>query len=66
MLAVDHAVSCQRRRQDGNGLVSGRSAMVDAMNGSAIAASGLRKAYEDKIVLDGIDLDVRRGSRAGA
>ncbi|MBE1564000.1 ABC-type transporter Mla maintaining outer membrane lipid asymmetry ATPase subunit MlaF [Nonomuraea africana] len=40
--------------------------MVDAMNGSPIAASGLRKAYEDKIVLDGIDLDVRRGSRAGA
>ncbi|MFI7058571.1 ATP-binding cassette domain-containing protein [Streptosporangium canum] len=32
------------------------------MNGSAIAASGLRKAYKDKIVLDGIDLDVRTGT----
>ncbi len=32
------------------------------MNGSAIAASGLRKAYKDKIVLDGIDLDVRTGA----
>ncbi|GIH79419.1 ATP-binding cassette domain-containing protein [Planobispora longispora] len=32
------------------------------MNGSAIAASGLRKAYKDKPVLDGIDLDVRTGT----
>ena len=32
------------------------------MRNSAIAASGLRKAYEDKIVLDGIDLDVRTGT----
>jgi ABC-2 type transport system ATP-binding protein len=32
------------------------------MNNSAIAASGLRKAYGDKIVLDGIDLDVRAGT----
>ncbi|MEV7969203.1 ATP-binding cassette domain-containing protein [Sphaerisporangium sp. NPDC088356] len=32
------------------------------MNGSAIAATGLRKAYKDKIVLDGIDLDVRTGT----
>ncbi|MBE3008925.1 ATP-binding cassette domain-containing protein [Microbispora sp. NEAU-D428] len=32
------------------------------MNGSAIAASGLRKAYKDKIVLDGVDLDVRTGT----
>ncbi|MDR8409734.1 ATP-binding cassette domain-containing protein [Nonomuraea sp. 3-1Str] len=32
------------------------------MNGSAIAASGLRKAYKDKTVLDGIDLDVRTGT----
>jgi ABC-2 type transport system ATP-binding protein len=32
------------------------------MNSSAIAASGLRKAYQDKIVLDGIDLDVARGT----
>ncbi|MFI9845524.1 hypothetical protein ACIHFD_51475 [Nonomuraea sp. NPDC051941] len=38
-LAVDHAVSCQRRRQDDNGPASERSAKVDAMNGSAIAAS---------------------------
>ncbi|GIH93396.1 daunorubicin resistance protein DrrA family ABC transporter ATP-binding protein [Planobispora siamensis] len=35
---------------------------MDAMNGSAIAASGLRKAYKDKTVLDGIDLDVRTGT----
>src|SRR5262249_26514309 len=32
------------------------------MRNSAIAASGLRKAYGDKIVLDGIDLDVRAGT----
>src|SRR5690348_18419326 len=32
------------------------------MSTSAIAASGLRKAYGDKIVLDGIDLDVRAGT----
>ena len=32
------------------------------MTSSAIAASGLRKAYEDKVVLDGIDLDVRAGT----
>src|SRR5262252_1955788 len=32
------------------------------MSETAIAASGLRKAYGDKIVLDGIDLDVRAGS----
>ena len=32
------------------------------MRTSAIAASGLRKAYGDKIVLDGIDLDVRAGT----
>jgi ABC-2 type transport system ATP-binding protein len=31
-------------------------------NSAAIAASGLRKAYGDKIVLDGIDLDVRAGT----
>ena len=31
------------------------------MSSSAIAASGLRKAYKDKTVLDGIDLDVRSG-----
>jgi ABC-2 type transport system ATP-binding protein len=32
------------------------------MTYTAIAASGLRKAYGDKIVLDGIDLDVRAGT----
>ena len=32
------------------------------MSTSAIAASGLRKAYKDKIVLDGIDLDVETGT----
>ena len=32
------------------------------MRNSAIAASGLRKAYKDKIVLDGIDLDVATGT----
>jgi ABC-2 type transport system ATP-binding protein len=32
------------------------------MNSSAIAVSGLRKAYGDKVVLDGIDLDVRAGT----
>jgi ABC-2 type transport system ATP-binding protein len=31
------------------------------MTSSAIAASGLRKAYKDKVVLDGIDLDVAAG-----
>ncbi|OKI49687.1 ATP-binding cassette domain-containing protein [Micromonospora sp. CB01531] len=32
------------------------------MTSSAIAASGLRKAYKGKIVLDGIDLDVAAGT----
>ncbi|MFI6502275.1 ATP-binding cassette domain-containing protein [Nonomuraea typhae] len=32
------------------------------MNGTAIAATGLRKAYKDKIVLDGVDLNVRTGT----
>jgi ABC-2 type transport system ATP-binding protein len=32
------------------------------MTSSAIAASGLRKAYKDKIVLDGIDLDIAAGT----
>jgi ABC-2 type transport system ATP-binding protein len=32
------------------------------MRNSAIAASGLRKAYKDKTVLDGIDLDVESGT----
>ncbi len=32
------------------------------MTSSAIVASGLRKAYKDKVVLDGIDLDVAAGT----
>ncbi|MGW0179856.1 ATP-binding cassette domain-containing protein [Nocardia sp. NPDC003345] len=32
------------------------------MNSTAIAASGLRKAYGDKTVLDGIDLNIEAGS----
>jgi ABC-2 type transport system ATP-binding protein len=32
------------------------------MSTSAIAATGLRKAYKDKVVLDGIDLDVAAGT----
>src|SRR5205809_6724101 len=32
------------------------------MRNSAIAASGLRKTFGDKIVLDGIDFDVRAGT----
>jgi ABC-2 type transport system ATP-binding protein len=32
------------------------------MRNSAIAVSGLRKAYGDKVVLDGIDLDVSAGT----
>ncbi|WP_433663703.1 ATP-binding cassette domain-containing protein [Nocardia sp. CA-128927] len=32
------------------------------MSDSAIAVSGLRKTYGDKVVLDGIDLDVRAGT----
>ena len=32
------------------------------MTSSAIAASGLRKAYGDKTVLDGIDLNIRAGT----
>jgi len=36
--------------------------MMVAMRNSAIAVSALRKAYGDKIVLDGIDLDVRAGT----
>ncbi|MFE9694979.1 ABC transporter, partial [Micromonospora sp. NPDC005806] len=32
------------------------------MTTSAIAVSGLRKAYKDKVVLDGIDFDVRAGT----
>jgi ABC-2 type transport system ATP-binding protein len=36
--------------------------MIVGMSTSAIAVSGLRKAYGDKIVLDGIDLDVPAGT----
>ena len=32
------------------------------MSNSAISVSGLRKAYGDKVVLDGIDLDVPAGT----
>ncbi|MEW2383042.1 ATP-binding cassette domain-containing protein [Micromonospora sp. NPDC047707] len=32
------------------------------MTSSAIAVTGLRKAYKDKVVLDGIDLEVRAGT----
>ncbi|SCG44863.1 ABC-2 type transport system ATP-binding protein [Micromonospora echinaurantiaca] len=32
------------------------------MTASAITVSGLRKAYKDKVVLDGVDLDVRAGT----
>jgi ABC-2 type transport system ATP-binding protein len=32
------------------------------MSTSAIAATGLRKAYKDKVVLDGVDLDVAAGT----
>ena len=37
-------------------------AIPAAMRSSAIAVSGLRKAYGDKVVLDGIDLDVPAGT----
>ena len=46
--------ACQRRVR--GGADSGR------MRTSAIAVSGLRKAYGDKTVLDGIDLDVPAGT----
>jgi ABC-2 type transport system ATP-binding protein len=36
--------------------------MMTAMSNSAISVSGLRKAYGDKVVLGGIDLDVRAGT----
>src|ERR671915_2343823 len=36
--------------------------IVGCMTSSAIAVSGLRKAYGDKVVLDGIDLDVHAGT----
>jgi ABC-2 type transport system ATP-binding protein len=36
--------------------------MLTVMSNSAIAVSGLRKAFGDKAVLDGIDLDVPVGT----
>ena len=42
--------------------MSGPLITVVPMTDLAIMASGLRKAYQDKVVLDGIDLDVRAGS----
>jgi hypothetical protein len=33
-ITADHTLPCQRPRQDGNGPVSERSAMVDVINGS--------------------------------
>ena len=42
--------------------MTGRAPIVVCMTSSAIAASGLRKAFGDKVVLDGIDLDVREGT----
>lgn len=36
--------------------------IVGRMTSSAIEVSGLRKAFGDKVVLDGIDFDVRAGS----
>ncbi len=42
--------------------MSGAVPTMVAMSNSTIAVSGLRKAYGDKIVLDGIDLDVRAGT----
>ncbi len=42
--------------------MSARPLKVLPMTSSAITASGLRKAYKDKVVLDGIDLDVPAGT----
>jgi ABC-2 type transport system ATP-binding protein len=42
--------------------VSGRLPIVGPMKSSAIAVTGLRKAYGDKTVLGGIDLDVPAGT----
>ena len=36
--------------------------MVSASSRSAIAVTGLRKSFGDKVVLDGIDLEVREGT----
>ncbi len=42
--------------------MTGRAVTVVPMTSSAIAVSGLRKSYKDKVVLDGIDLDVPAGT----
>ncbi len=49
---------CQKRVR----VVTGRISIVIGMTNSAIAVSGLRKAYKDKVVLDGIDFEVRAGT----
>jgi ABC-2 type transport system ATP-binding protein len=59
-------VSAGRRRGGGvsvpwRGRVRG-GADGDGMRNTAIAVSGLRTAYGDKVVLDGIDLDVPAGT----
>jgi ABC-2 type transport system ATP-binding protein len=36
--------------------------MTSASSSSAILATGLSKSYGDKVVLDGIDLDVPEGT----
>ncbi|GLZ76625.1 daunorubicin resistance protein DrrA family ABC transporter ATP-binding protein [Actinorhabdospora filicis] len=42
--------------------MTGVAVTVVHMTNTAIAVSGLRKSYKDKVVLDGIDLDVRAGT----
>ena len=34
---------------------------MGAMNGTAVSASGLRKAYGEKVILDGVDLSIAEG-----
>jgi hypothetical protein len=36
--------------------------MMAVMSDSAISVAGLRKAFGDKVMLDGIDLDVAAGT----
>jgi ABC-2 type transport system ATP-binding protein len=48
--------------QAGVGAVSGPPGTAGAMTNSAIVASGMRKSFKDKVVLDSIDLDVPAGS----
>ena len=61
-MANEGETPCQWSCQERVRVVSGSVPMMVAMRTSAIAVSGLRKAYRDKIVLDGIDLDVRAGT----